>query len=489
MLSGAYCTLAGVRSLCLNCSSPTDPTAKLLVGVPVIGSNQAIMSEHIAEDVAEQLTLHSTGVSFNPNKAPPCQQKVGQLQAESTGPEVIGAVLYFCTGTVNFIKPIVKNVWLPAASGSRIDTAVLYIGGNAHVTMSGAQIIANNASASVLVNDVAYLGVEDSTFSQNHGDPGAGIFSLGSSILEITRSVFTDNHSRDFGGALALMVCSDVTVRSSVFRNNSADMAGGTMFVQGEVTLLMQDSTILDSSAKNAGGIMCYGSNLLQLRNTSITGSAATGDRSSGGGIGGGMRLLAGATLELSQSVVSNNTAEQGGGVALDDSVMFDPTELLSSVVNNTATVTDAHLSTTPDQLEVVGDRYIESYVAGSDEDDSLLRVQLLLTGHDGLIPVGQQRVEAFWESLNATAAAAAEGQLPSGDCEDRAAVATPKATAVSLANGTVNFALRFRQPPGNHTIVFQTAAAEGLCPVGVNITVNVRACKPGEREVSGQVC
>lgn len=436
------------------------------------------MKASIAADIAQQLAMHSTGVSFNPNAAIPCQREAGQLQDEGRV-GVIGALLYFCTGSVHFVQPVIQGVWLPAKSGNRIDTAVIYIGGDADVTMTEARVTANNASTAIAVEGSARLIVESSTFTQNMGDPGAAIFSQGSTVLNITNSSFTDNYSRDYGGVLALLLCSHATVSSSSFDNNSAEMSGGAVLAEGDMTVLLRDSTLQGNSAVSGGAIMCTGAEL-RLERTNITDNAAVGPQ----GSGGGLFLTEGAALELSQAVVSNNTAQQGGGAFVAASVAFNAAELTSSVVRNVATVADDNLSTNPTLLEVLGSRYISRFVAGSDEDAGLLKVRLHLSGHNGLIPCGNQRVEAFWQS-SLPGAAPKDRQLPSGDCEagSGAANALPKATALLLRNGTVDFALRFRQPPGNHTIVFQVVL-EGGCPVATNITVNVRACEPGEREV-----
>lgn len=129
-----------------------------------------------------------------------------------------------------------------------------------------------------------------------------------------------------------------------------------------------------------------------------------------------------------------------------------------------------------------MGSRYISRFVAGSDEDAGLLPVRLRLSGHNGLIPCGFQRVEAYWQSsLPGTASGC---QLPFDECAGSAGIAVPKQIVMSLRNGTVNFALRFRQPPGNHTIVFKAVHKDNWPAVTANITVNVRACEPGEREV-----
>ncbi|WIA16851.1 hypothetical protein OEZ85_013784 [Tetradesmus obliquus] len=442
------------------------------------------MKASIAADVTEQLALHSTGVSFNPNAAIACQREAGQLQDEGRV-GVIGALLYFCTGSVHFIQPIIQGVWLPAKSGNRIDTAVIYICGVADVVMSETRVIANNTSTAIAVDGSARLIVKSSTFTKNMGDPGAAIFSQGSTVLDIANSSFTDNYSRDYGGALAMLLCSQATVSSSSFDNNSAEMSGGAVLAEGEMTLLLRDSTLQHNSAGSGGAVMCTGAEL-RLERTNITDNAAVGPQ----GSGGGLFLTAGAAMELSRAVVSNNTAQQGGGAFLAASVAFNAAELTSSVVRNVATVADNDLSTNPTLLEVLGSRYISRFVAGSDEGAGLLKVRLHLSGHGGLIPCGNQRVEAFWQS-SLPGAGPKDLQLPSGDCEagsSATANALPKAAALSLRNGTVDFALRFRQPPGNHTSVFQVAL-EGGCPVTANITVNVHACKPGEREVKAGVC
>lgn len=423
--------LAGVKSLHLNCSSHTHPGSKLTIGVPLASncSIRAIMAASIAEDVAEQLARHGKGVSFNPDAAIPCQHAEGQLQEKGRA-GVIGALLYFCSCNVHFLNTIIQDVWLPAESGSRIDTAVVYIGGNVDVTLTSALVTGNNASTAVAVGGHAWLTVESSNFTQNTSDPGGAIFSLGSTVLNITNTSFTENHSRDFGGALALMLCSRVSVSSRSFHMNSAIQAGGAVYASGEVMLMMNSSTLQHNSAGSGGAIWLDILSVLRLEGANVTNNTAK-ESSNGGGMGGGLVLMYETALHLSQSVVAANMAERGGGVFLDSTIVFNAKELNSSVVGNTAIGAGNDLSTNPTSLEVVGSRYISRFVAGSDEDAGLLPVRLRLSGHNGLIPCGFQRVEAYWQSsLPGTASGC---QLPFDECAGSAGIAVPKQIVMSL--------------------------------------------------------
>ena len=83
---------------------------------------------------------------------------------------------------------------------------------------------------------------------------GGALYASASSIVQITNSIFRDNHSSDRGGAVA-MSFSEVSISDCVFENNSGTI-GGTMFINEGCTTIIDKCKIFSNHASvKSGGI------------------------------------------------------------------------------------------------------------------------------------------------------------------------------------------------------------------------------------------
>jgi predicted outer membrane repeat protein len=175
--------------------------------------------------------------------------------------------------------------------------------GGAGISYAGPTTIINS---SVTDNVVLYSG------------SGAGIYGGGS--LTITNSRISSNVAGKqifYGGGIA--AAGTVTITSSTISGNSVSTGGGGIYASGTLTII--DSTISGNSAGGndfypqsgaGGGIAApvVGTTVI-VSNSTISDNIATGSNygpSIGGAISGGL-------LSITNSTLSGNSADQGGGI------------------------------------------------------------------------------------------------------------------------------------------------------------------------------
>lgn len=399
------------------------------------------------------------------------------------------ALLYFCEGHIRFVKPTLRDVYLPYALSDRSqqDTAVVAFAGSVSATMVGATVTGNDASTAIAVLGDAALGIKASSFQNNQGNPGSGVFARGNAAVNITSCSFQENHSSDNGGAIAAMGCSTVGITASRIVNNSADISGGGIYAIEQASLVVQNTSLLDNSAQDGGGF--FVSSAVRILDSTVANNTAMVR-------GGGLYVMASpfAALAVADSKVTNNTANRGGGLAIVSSpVVFDPASIKLAVVDNNG-AKDSDVSVEPEQLTIVGSPVVGDFVGRPDLEEGLLRVQLNLTGANGSFSCGARKVEAYWLDESLTSLSPPAWQMPPMQMTcglgplGQINMASPKAVGLSAPDGLVNFSFVFQQPPGTHIIHFRVALEpdEGFpCPpVATNLTVRVRPCGRGEQQV-----
>lgn len=480
--------VAGIKSLKLNCSSPTDSAYKLPIGVAT-GLPANPISKSIAEVIVQELERNAQGVIWSgPDRPVHCQTEAEAFSASETASETrnrtavpLYALLYLCNGNVRFVRPVIQNVWLPYPKSE--DTAVIAFGGEVQASILEAVIQGNDASTVFAVFGSAELTISQSQFQGNFGNPGSGVFAQSNAVVTVAESNFVNNNSSDYGGAIAAIRCSSLNSTSNNFTNNSALFGGGAISGSDNVTLVILRNKILSNQAAVGGGIYYNGGASVSISTTLISNNTATEE---GGGINILNTVTPGSLVAAHQlflspnSKITQNKAGSGGGATIGSNVAFDASIARDIITGNTAAYDD-DISTEPTALTVVGSPYISNYVGRPAEDEGLLPVHLLLTGNNGTFPCAGQRIEAYW-----LVASIGQAALPTSlfDCRRSEAPLLPQALALSSANGSVQFNLKFQQPPGNHTIAFVYDAGATCPPVMANITVNVRTCVRGELQV-----
>jgi CSLREA domain-containing protein len=171
------------------------------------------------------------------------------------------------------------------------------------LTITESTLNENSANFGGGMYNTGTLTVEQGTLSGNSAtSSGGAIYNLGTVML--TESTLSSNTSATSGGG-AIHNTNSLTIVSSTLSGNEARYGGGIWSTAGSV--LISDSTIRDNAATSAdGGGINLDSSTATIQSSSIIGNTAQTD-------GGGIRN--GGTLTLSSSTISGNTGTYGGGI------------------------------------------------------------------------------------------------------------------------------------------------------------------------------
>ncbi|MGB2897344.1 MAG: choice-of-anchor Q domain-containing protein [Anaerolineales bacterium] len=185
------------------------------------------------------------------------------------------------------------------------------------------------------------LTITNSTVTQNL--KGGGIWNTDIGVLNMDNCIVSDNVSDAFssnsGGGIKNN--GEATITQTTISGNSANNQGGGIVNTSTVSLVQ--STISDNEAASGGGIQNNGT--LFLEDSTVSGNQAT---SRGGGI---LSESCGGCIYtyLNNATVSDNTADEGGGVY--DNGSGDVIASNSIIASNTATSTGPDCAGTIDSL------------------------------------------------------------------------------------------------------------------------------------------
>lgn len=238
------------------------------------------------------------------------------------------------------------------------DSGAVYLGseGGIDVTLSNMVLTRNTVRPPVVARGVD-LAIEESVISGNSSTNVGGIYARYTDLIitdsEISDNVMDNNEGR--GGGIGLRYSEATIVRSSITGNTSAADGGGVGLRSG--TLQLVYSSVDDNTADfSGGGISFSGYGNVIVRNSSISGNQAGAfdgsdyyegglePRAPGGGPGyGGAIAMSGwrpgsASLVLSSSVITGNSATIAGGIKLDGNLYAYG----SSISDNSATYAGA---------------------------------------------------------------------------------------------------------------------------------------------------
>lgn len=137
--------------------------------------------------------------------------------------------------------------------------------------------------------------VKNSMLSKNSADSRGGGIHANTTI--IAESIVRNNSTGNLGGGIRT---STATVTNSTISDNTANQDGGGISATSEVAVV--NSTLSGNSAPFGGGIYAANPATAALSNSTLSGNMA-------GTSGGGIRAVAGATLN--NTIVSGNTAPE----------------------------------------------------------------------------------------------------------------------------------------------------------------------------------
>ena len=192
---------------------------------------------------------------------------------------------------------------------------------------------------------------------------GAGIKINGGADVTIKNSVITNNETtNNGGGGIAIFSLSggSLTVENSEISNNRAATFGGGIY--GYIANVdVQESTISGNTAQQGGGI--YGSNNdIDLYSSTVSGNTAT---IHGGGVA---KAGSGAAIITASTIAENTANADGGGISIRDSSRVD---LFNSTIAGNVALADGggiELITSGTRLNIKSSIVAGNHAVGSSD-------------------------------------------------------------------------------------------------------------------------
>ena len=205
-----------------------------------------------------------------------------------------GGVINEGSGTVNITSCILTNNNENTGGG----------GGGAIGLINGGTV---NVTNSALNNNSAGNG--------GLGYGGAIAISGSGGLLTVSNSTFSNNSagsgSNGYGGAIASRG-GTLIVSNSTFSNNSAARSGGAIYNEGAAVRITASTFSGNSTSFNSGtgGSINNSTGTVIVNNSTFSGNFASSDSGRGGAISNA------GTFSVTNSTITNNSANVGGGLA-----------------------------------------------------------------------------------------------------------------------------------------------------------------------------
>jgi len=229
---------------------------------------------------------------------------VGNIAENGSG----GAI--YCTASYDMSPIIIGNTI--TANAANVNGGGIYVGGKCSPTITG-NIISGNAARSSgggLYFSSTSGTITDSTISHNSAPSGGGL-NLASCQMSIVESTFSDN-SAGTGAGIYCFGSSVLTISASTVTGNASSDKGGGIYMSG-YSGSIQECVFNGNSAVNSGGGLHLNQASPKIEECTITGNSVSGYGSKGGGA-----YAAGNSVPvISGCVVAGNTSSYGGGLYL----------------------------------------------------------------------------------------------------------------------------------------------------------------------------
>jgi hypothetical protein len=316
--------------------SPNRPTRHSLArrggalgagGVLVAGSAAALLTALAGSAGAAALTItvdsNGDGVATASNCTDlvpgNCTLRDAALAAIDGDTINFDASISLITLTAGTVETTAVNILGPGASSLTITStaaAGLYdlfsIEGTGDAVISGLTITKNRIKS---LNDGKFT-LDGVTVSGSTAGYGGALYAGNDGALEIIDSTFENNTGTVDGGAIYIYNHDDATISGSTFTNNEAEYDGGAIYGDGVENVTIIDCMITGNSAGDDGGGLAFNQSsvVLSITDTTI-------DANDAGNNGGGLNVEADGPLivNITNSTVSNNTAEASAGILFND--------------------------------------------------------------------------------------------------------------------------------------------------------------------------
>jgi hypothetical protein len=196
--------------------------------------------------------------------------------------------------------PGATSLTIERAAGASFAAAIITVGFGQTASLRGLTIA--NGDAGGIENDVGTLTVANCKVVNNSAFFGAGINNL-VGTLTVSGTTLSGNSAEDGAGGIANDQ-GTVTVSGSTLSGNSAGVQGGAIVNTGALTL-MNSNLVGNSAGDSGGGISNFGGATLTVTGSTLTGNSAA--------TGGGIWNF--GTLTVASSTLSANSATDGGAI------------------------------------------------------------------------------------------------------------------------------------------------------------------------------
>ena len=231
------------------------------------------------------------------------------------------ASISLITLTAGTVETTAVNIIGPGASSLTITTTaaagfydLFSVEGIGDAVISGLTVTKNRIKS---LNDGKFT-LDGVTVSGSTGAYGGALYAGNDGELEIIDSTFENNTATTNGGAVYIYNDNDATISGSTFTNNESLADGGAIFGEIHYNVTIVDCTITGNSAADDGGGLAFDNkkpdNVLSITDTTI-------DANDAGDLGGGLKIDAQDPLivSITNSTVSNNTAQTDAGILFDE--------------------------------------------------------------------------------------------------------------------------------------------------------------------------
>ncbi len=251
-----------------------------------------------------------------------------QAIADASSDDVIE---FSVTDTITLSTTLIisKNLTINGSGASQLSISggnsvrVIYISGSHTVNINNISII--NGYSSTYgggIENEGTLTIDNCIFSGNYAAGGGngygGAVDNYNGSVTITNSTFSNNTAASRGGAVATYGGTSISIDNSTFDSNTSALGGAISQAQSSaVNLTITNSTIYNNAASlggKCGGAIYWQQGAVNISNSTISGNEAD----NGGAFCNGTQSL---TININScTIVNNNAIVQGGGFELQSS-------------------------------------------------------------------------------------------------------------------------------------------------------------------------
>lgn len=299
---------------------------------PLNSVSKSCIALAIGQCLAVPALTHAANITVNSNTddGTGCTLREAIVSANTTVDQNNGCANGSNSGTdtITFSNSLPSNT-ITLANGELIVVSSIEINAN---SVSGGITIDANSLSRVLNAESATLTMDHITLTGGSSVSGGGGLRIADSVAAIRNSRISGNiTSGGEGGGIYARNNYSVTLNNSIVSNNTATRFAGGGISTSNTNLTINDSTIDNNEARVGGGLNLRTGSNIEINTSTISGNTSPGDNNSIA-TGGGVRAFGVENLTLNDSEVSRNSANQTGGVYLQN---ISRTEFSNSRVSN----------------------------------------------------------------------------------------------------------------------------------------------------------